>query len=974
MKKITYSLILWFGCFSGAISQTLQASLIDLNSETGLSPKYICPGTSKIYFSGFANSFGSELYVLDTHTNQITFVKDIHPGFGSGPTGDAYLTVGDILYFTAESDNLNGSELWRSDGTEAGTYMVKDINPTGSSRISKMVYYNGKLIFNAQNNTYGNELWSSDGTAAGTGIIADILPGVGSFLSGDIVIANNMVYFTAGNNTTGKELWKTDGTAVGTSMVKDIGPSNGISIDDKLTVFNNIIYFIANDGIHGLELWKSDGSAAGTSMVKDIFTGNGSGTYEWHGAATSSYLVFVAYTPATGYALWRSDGTESGTTMLRALQASSGGFLQQISFASFEEKIYFTENDGTGEEVWVTDGTSLGTHVLKNTGNESNDIENLTAVEGYLFFTAKGLSDYATVWKSDGTEEGTSELVQINLNHIGHPEFVAFNGTVFFTGYAEDTGNELWTTNGTSANTHIFEDFNQSASSSPESFTELNGQLLFTAQQQGRRQLFKSAGTAASTVAVKSPNVAPDAVYAYDPVFTNVNGILFFEGNDGSGGKELYKTDGSSQNTALVKDITPGTGGSFPYEVSLRNSLNNIYYFTAFHPQFGAELWRSDGTEEGTYLVKDINPGNANGFENNALISVVFNGQLYFTADDGTSPAIWKTDGTESGTVKVITIPDNFNFDSNPQVIAAIGDKLYFTANINNSSYGNESIWVSDGTPNGSSLLRSFGNNYSLSNYIVYNNELYFAGPGDNFWGSSLFKTDGTVAGTVTVTDHEIGYIHAFHVCGNYLYFATAGIVYDDGLFRTDGSTAGTVQLDGINTGADMHEYECVEGQLLYLKGASGHTISYTNGTTVGELDFNITNAENFTVSDLILGLGHVGSKLFFSTRTERHGEELYVANLESVLAVNSVSAAAALTRNYIMSYPNPTDGLLNVRTGDNSLLESVTIYDLYGKKLFCQLISGKSHQVDLSAFGKGLYLVSAKTETGVYTSKILLK
>jgi len=973
MKKIFFNLLLC-GFFSATIAQTVQTTLIDLNSESGLAPRFICPGTSKIYFAGFGTEGnGSELYVLDTNTNQISFIMDINPGWPSGPDGNAYLTIGDILYFTAETGNSYDSELWRSDGTAAGTYMVKNINPNGGSSISKMVLYNGKLIFNAQNNTYGNELWSSDGTETGTNIITDLVPGIGSYLSGDLAVADNWVYFTAGTNASGRELWKTDGTAVGTTMVKDIGPLSSIANDTNLTVMNNIVYFLANDGIHGREIWKSDGTEAGTTMVKDIYVGNGGSAYEWHGVASSSYLVFMAFTPATGYAVWKSDGTESGTSILMDINPSSDGFLNPQSFVTFEDKVYFTEDDGAGYELWVTDGTSVGTHILKDIGDESNYIEHVTAANGYLLFTAYGLSEYSTIWKSDGTESGTVELIDMNADMISDLDFVEHDNTVYFMGYDADTGNEMWTTDGTTAHTQILQDYNQGTSSTPESFTELGGQLLFTASKNGFRQLFTSDGTVANTKAVKDPNISPNAVYVSDPEFTNVNGTVFFDGNNGVSGKELCKSDGSSQHTTVVKDIVPGSQTPFPIGLGMHNALNGIYYFTATESEHAAELWRSDGTENGTYMVKDINPGVEYGFNNYANNSVVFDNHLYFTANDGTSPAIWKTDGTESGTVKVITVPDNQLYKSYPQVIAVIGNMLFFIANVDNSSYGAHSIWVSDGTQAGSMMLGNFPGSYSLSQYIVYNNELYFVKMGSPFGAMALMKTNGTVAGTVLVNNIDIGYPRSLRVCGSYLYFASNGSPWDEKLFRTDGSAAGTVQLDGFGPGASMREYECIEENLLYLNDLFPHSIKYTDGNTVGEFDFDVTNAENFSGYNSILELGHLGSKLFFSALTDQHGEELYVSDMESLLSLNKI-ATTYLSSDSIINYPNPTNGILNIATANNAQLENVSVYDLFGKKLLTTDASQKKIQVDLSSFAKGIYLVSAKTETGVHTGKVIVK
>jgi len=87
-------------------------------------------------------------------------VKDIWPG--SSSSSPHYLTdVNGTLFFRAQ-DDTNGSELWKSDGTQAGTTLVKDIYP-GSSWSSPhyLTDVNGTLFFSAQD-PEGEELWKFD--------------------------------------------------------------------------------------------------------------------------------------------------------------------------------------------------------------------------------------------------------------------------------------------------------------------------------------------------------------------------------------------------------------------------------------------------------------------------------------------------------------------------------------------------------------------------------------------------------------------------------------------------------------------------------------------------------------------------------------------------------------------------------------------------------------------------------------------
>jgi ELWxxDGT repeat protein len=151
-----------------------------------------------------------------------------------------------------------------------GTQIVKDINPGGfSSNPSNLTNVNGTLLFWANDGTHGTEMWRSDGTAAGTQMISSSLLGP-SYLTN----VSGTLFFPVSDGTHGVELWRTDGTAAGTRMVADINPGNGSSYPSNLINLAGTLFFSANDGTHGVELWRSNGTAGGTILVNDIFPGS----------------------------------------------------------------------------------------------------------------------------------------------------------------------------------------------------------------------------------------------------------------------------------------------------------------------------------------------------------------------------------------------------------------------------------------------------------------------------------------------------------------------------------------------------------------------------------------------------------------------------------------------------------------------------------------------------------------------------
>jgi ELWxxDGT repeat protein len=236
---------------------------------------------------------------------------------------------------------------------------------------------------------------------------------------------------------------------------------------------------------------------------------------------------------------------------------------------------------------------------------------------------------------------------------------------------------------------------------------------------------------------------------SYPRQLKNVNGTLYFGANDGSTGYELWKSDGTSSGTMLVRDIQSGTASSSSSPNYLTN-VNGTLYFRATDGNTGYELWKSDGTSSGTVQVLDIQPGGS--FSSSFPINLTnVNGTLYFQASDGnTGNELWKSDGTSSGTVLVRDILSGSG--SNPDFLTNVNGTLYFSAD--DGSTGKE-LWKSDGTSSGTVLISDLWSGSSGSNpgfLTNLNGTLYFRA-NDGSTGNELWKSDGTSSGTVLVQD-----------------------------------------------------------------------------------------------------------------------------------------------------------------------------------------------------------------------------
>ena len=339
--------------------------------------------------------FATVLIALFSLAQSPALVKDIYNVQNNGSITNTanYTAVGSTVFFTA-IDGINGFELWKTDGTAAGTVMVKDINPGQISSLpANLINVDGTLYFSAAGTGdnsmgYNIELWKSDGSAAGTVLVKDIYQGIITSQLTSFTNVNGTLFFTANTNTTGFELWKSDGTDAGTVMVKEIFPGNSSqfgysSFLNNLTNVNGTLFFSAADSLNNNELWKSDGTAAGTLKVKEINSTNGSSP---NGLTNiNGTLYFSANDGINGIELWKSDGTESGTVMIKNLNPGALSS-EPNSFTNVNGTTYFTANDGNGPELFKTDGTAIGTTDFNISTPTSGGLARLNQLNGNLFF------------------------------------------------------------------------------------------------------------------------------------------------------------------------------------------------------------------------------------------------------------------------------------------------------------------------------------------------------------------------------------------------------------------------------------------------------------------------------------------------------------------------------------------------------------------------------------------------------------
>jgi ELWxxDGT repeat protein len=729
-----------------------------------------------------------------------------------------YTTVGKLTFFVANRSG-SGVELWRTDGTGAGTLVVKDIRPgAGSSSPKFLTDVNGKLLFFIANDgVHGEELWVSDGSAKGTVMVRDMISGPSFSSPRELVAFGGVLMFSGQTTATGRELWKSDGTAAGTVLVRDIEPGQPGSGPEELTVNGKGVYFRANTKNEGLELWISDGSTSGTRLVKDIRTGTLSSAPRSFEAANGT-VFFAANDGSNLLELWKTDGTSAGTKMVRDIHPGSSS--NPTGLTANGRSLFFVADDGKhGRELWKSDGTPTGTAMVRdsNVGSGSSGIQDLTSLGSFVYYT-----DGFALGRSDGSTAGTYIVKSIRDGVLAR--LTAVNGILFF-----QAGKALWRSSGTTASTVRVRSFTKQ----PASFAAVGGKLMFTGPE---RAVWLSDGTSRGTALSYETEscTSSDAVLG----LTEVNGRLLFSGEESATGDELWMSDGTAAGTRLVQDLQSRSGSSSPHSIT---QLGTNAYFAA-NRRF---LYRSDGTVPGTQVVWK-------GYTNSTIETIIsVDGTLYFFS----SGQAGVSDGTSSGS-RLVSGPNTGPANGS----ATLGGVFYYSGFI-----GVYKIF-------GNSITRIWG---ARSKYLTrLGNSLYFTIGGD------LWKSDGSSSGTARIKTLN-GPVGPFVKKGNSLYFPASDTSNGNELWMSDGTGSGTVRLKDINVGVGSSSPRelTILGNAIYFiasDGKTGDELWVTDGTATGTK--LVKDIYPGPISSQISGLAVVGAgtRLVFAAGDPERGVELW--------------------------------------------------------------------------------------------------
>jgi len=456
--------------------------------------------------------------------------------------------------------------------------LVKDIAPgPASSAPAAPTALANVLLFRASDASSGAELWRSDGTTAGTTRVADIRAGGPGSDPRELTAVNGTAYFAANDGVHGTELWRTDGTAAGTTLVKDIWPGASGSDPHELTAVGGTLYFVAWDGATGYELWRSDGTPAGTTLVKDLVVGSGavptgaaSGADPFELTNVAGMLFFAPWSIDTtvqtsGRGLFRTDGTAAGTRMFGNEYLSPDNLWVPIELEAVGGAVYLTDGDRVGR----SDGTDAGTRWIADPFYGGDGLTGqLTNVNGTLFFRALEGGYGTELWRADAGAAAMVTDLAPDAASAAPGWLTAVGATVYFTATNGSTGLELYRSDGTAAGTTLVRDIRPGGvSSEPRALARVGTELFFSADDGTTgHELWRSDGTAAGTSLVQ--DVAPGPRSSRIAWFARAGETLFFAADDGTSGEELW---------ALQLGSGGGTGDVSPPTVTLTAPGAGVY-------------------------------------------------------------------------------------------------------------------------------------------------------------------------------------------------------------------------------------------------------------------------------------------------------------------------------------------------------------------------------------------------------------
>lgn len=715
------------------------AQLVDLEpGPASSSPIGLTLAGSRVFFFAETTNFGLELWSTDGTPGGTSLADDVIAGplgIVSGNAASAIARLGSAeVVFTVQSFNW---ELWRSDGTPGGTSRVTTL-PVGFSAQSPTSFtsFGNQVLF--QFRPSGQlEPWVTDGTAPGTLALGP------TSVSG-FTLAGTSAYFENDSSPGGRELFVTDGTPAGTALVFD--PTPGVDIGSWPEAIGQVggeLIFSSDDAGGLRRLYRTDGTGPGTVQISTLAPSPTGGVI----AATEHLGELWFGTSSLGGLLVRTDGTPSGTTMVAA------GIVPSFLSSFGTDVLFLADSDPEGFELWSSSGTPQTTGVLRDLTPPALTQGSFPRLLGDFrsesFYAVEPTgSTEEELWATDGTPLGTRLVAAVDpQTPLGEPTFAKNAERFAFLASDPTFGNELHFSDGTTAGTSVFDFEPGPFGSNGYAVVAFEDDFLFTATVGLGQELYRTDGTIAGTTLIGDLNPGPFSSLPQDFLVheTSQGTQAFFSAVTPGDGREPWVTDGTPVGTQSLGDFLSGPNGQVDVEFI---GLGTDVLFAAENPTTGKELWITDGTPGGTNLLADLASGSTSSDPRELR---AFGDRIFFLATVNGVEGLWVTDGTTVGTLPFAGLPlpplCGLQVVSPNRAVLWIGDDV------------NDELWSLDSTLFQPTLVRAF-DPFDLATQTIElarfgENRVVFAA-NDGELGEELWVTDGTPQGTSLLADFPL--------------------------------------------------------------------------------------------------------------------------------------------------------------------------------------------------------------------------
>ena len=817
------------------------------------------------------------------------------------------LVVGDLAYFL-EEDGVRGRELWRSDGTALGTFLVRDLCPgsCGSRTWSTglMAALGEELVFVANDGVHGLELWRTDGTALGTSLVVDLEPGYSSSQPYFLTSAAGQVFFLARTEAQGAGLWRTDGTAKGTYKISPNPPSEGFA-PNALHATPDYLYLCNVSSPAGNGLWRSDGTLAGTQFVAPVACSqNTFGKLRSMATLPDGDLLFAGADAVSGAELWRSDGTPGGTVQVADLVPGPGDSWP-ASFARVGDDVVFAATTGAQDyELWRSDGTAIGTvPIALADGAAPESYRGVWAVVGSrYFFGAYDTAHGGEPWVLDGLSAqrivdlrpGPESSLEYPIQVYGEAIFAPSNGGLIFSADDGVSGLEFWTSDGSAAGTQRVSDIAPGTqpflvptwwSFSPQpvladrlltvEFQPATGTRLWQLDAAGTAmELLRALDAQSSSFEPAGRDRASLIDFGLGRLcFAGVGPDLLFEvGSDPDPlynyprQLDLWRSDGSAAGTVLRRLGWPSTRADMCAALNGRllfpGGESDARVLLAIEPHLGEEVIASPASGS----------SGANEF-------LVIDDQAYFPIDT----TLWHTEGSAATTSIVVQdlLGGARRLDAWSGEVLALSSDLWLT---------------NAAAPSGAIPLTSFDEflGFQILDHASLTSRIVLFGY-DPAHGQELWVSDGTEVSASLLADIRPGPASGvvfpiidrytewparkFGAAGNYAVFAANNGVQGDELWVTDGTALGTGLLRDIYPGeypSTPRQFTRIGNQIVFSAEDEEHGLELwvTDGTYSGTtlLKDVAPGLASSVPDDLVVRDG----VLYFSAWSPNYGREAW--------------------------------------------------------------------------------------------------